>query len=297
MENATAGLSVGPTFDGRTTRPPWPDELHRVRHLLPEPFLVDENPLIFVGATGRVERLAALGAIVTQDTPTGRAGWFCLRTSPGEDQADWTAALARDAVGHARRRHLSSLVMAQTFERDSDPVRILGAFGFEPEHVMDLYAMETRPYWERLQRLHERVRRLDIIPPGVRVTTLLPRMVGKVREFLRREMPGSNLTLLQYKLDHSLVLFVRKEIKGIILNHRAGNATFAALRVVASELRGGFGWANLLLNYTCLESAMEAGCTENYFELDPKAHADTEQMAQIAQARKVRRNVLLKWKA
>lgn len=66
------------------------------------------------------------------------------------------------------------------------------------------------------------------------------------------------------------------------------------LRVVAEELRGGLGWANLLLLNATLSSGLQTGLEISRFEFNPEQHLDTKQFAQLNDARLVGRRLLLK---
>ena len=293
MQTSSTPLLAGPEVRG-----PWPDELARLRHFIPEAFLYEENPVLFVGVAGRVERIVAAGALSFQPMRSTGAGLLFLRTEPGEDRAAWITALARFALSRAEARGLRWVYLGSSYDEESVTGRALQANGFGFEDRNEVFAIEARSVWERLHRIYERLRGHEMIPPGVRLSTLLPDLLGPVRRFVLQHMPASAELLAAetagYKPEHSLVLLVRGEVKGVLLCRRDAQKSFVGLRVVAPELRGGIGWANLLLLYVSLGSALQSGLTETHFEANATLHADTRQMAQLFGARLVGSRVLLR---
>ena len=97
-----------------------------------------------------------------------------------------------------------------------------------------------------------------------------------------------------YKAEHSIALIQNSEVKGVLLSRRAGKISYTGLRVVAEELRGGFGWANLILMHTSIASGLQTGLEVIRFEFDPKQHHDTQQFADLSGARLVTRRFLFR---
>ncbi len=279
-------------------RAPWPDELPRLRHFLPEAYLYSNHPLFLVGAEGPAERLVAVGALVNQPWQENRQALLYLRAAPGEREVAWTTALIRRALDRAQVRGLDSLNLGQTFPEDSVPARVLADAGFLPTDRNEIYSVAARPMWERLHLLHERLQASRMVPPGVRLSTLQPGLLDRVRRFLLQHMPaGASLLTLEaegYKPEHSLALLVHGELKGVLLCRRSGNRSFVGLRVVVPELRGGIGWANLVLLHASMGTTVQSGLEECHFELNPDLHVDTRQMAQLFGARLIGRRVILR---
>ncbi len=299
-EMQIAPFNVPDTAAAPLVRPPWPDEIPRLRHYLPEAFLFDDKPALFVGVAGSAERLVAVGALVRRPVPApddGPAALLYLRTREGEQQVAWIKSLARAALDYACRHGIRRICAGQTFAEESPVASALVETGFTPESITEVHVVDSRATLERLRRVYLRLRERGAIPVGARLNTLLPGLVQPVRQFLRAHLPGSASNLAAetagYKPENSLVLLVRGEVKGALLSRRDGATAFVGLRVVAPELRGGIGWANLLLLYGSLEATVHNGLKESHFEFNPGHHVDTSQFARLSDARLVGRRVLL----
>lgn len=282
---------------GCEVRAPWPDEMFRLRHFLPEIALCEDHPTFLVRVAGPDERLIAAAALTTRQNQETRTGLLYLRTEPGAEPADLVVSLARVALERAKTRGLSALYLGQTFDETSDAARALAGLGFTPRDTTEVYVAEIQPTWERLGRIHERLRERGTIPAGVRLSTMQPALVEPVRRFLLAHMPGGVMMLAVETsgctAEHSLVLLMSGEVKGVLLCGRHGKFFTIGLRVIAPELRSGLGWANVLLMLGALGAARQAGSTDCHFEANPSLHADTRQMAHFAGGRLVGRRVIL----
>ena len=280
-------------------RPPWPDEMARVRHFLPGAFLFDPHPEIFVAVRGAEERIvaAALLAALHLEDGTEVIRLF-LRVDAAEgEHARLGAALTRRALTAAWERGAVHLFLAHTVAENSEPAAFWLGLGFQPRSVLESYEVVSRESWARMDRAYRLVRSRGLVPAGVEVLTILPRLVGPVQAFLREHMPGTALMLAaensSCKPEHSLALLVHGEVKGVLLARREGRQITFGLRLVAPELRGGIGWANLLLVHRSLSSGLQSGQETTRFELDPETHADTRQLALAIHARLLARRLCL----
>jgi hypothetical protein len=276
-------------------RPPWPDELPRVQYYLPHAFLFDANPFLLVAVSGRVERFVGALGLTLRPLERIQATWLCMRVE-GDDERGME--LLHKGLDEAWKRGARSVYFGQTFDEHSPAAVALTDAGFKPSAVHEVYEVNSKQMWERVDRLHQRLRDRNLVPPDIEVTTLQPSVVPQVRKFLLANLPtsASALTLetAGYKAEHSIALIQNGEIKGVLLCRRAGNISYVGLRVVAEELRGGLGWANLLLLHASLSSGLQTGLELSRFEFDPEQHHDTKQFADVSGARLIGRRVLLK---
>ena len=276
-------------------RPPWPDELARVQYFLPHAFLFDANPFLLVAVSGRVERFVGALGMTLRPLERIQATWLCMRVESEEARG---TELLQKGLDEAWKRGARSVYFGQTFEEDSPAAVALIEAGFKPSAVHEVYEVNSKQMWERIDRLHERLRDRNLVPPDVELTTLQPTVVPQIRKFLLANLPtsASALTLetAGYKAEHSIALMQKGEVKGVLLCRRVGNVAHVGLRVVAEELRGGLGWANLLLLHASLSSGLQTGLELSRFEFDPEEHHDTKQFADISGARLIGRRLLLK---
>jgi hypothetical protein len=276
-------------------RPPWPDEIPRVQHFLPPAFLFDPNPFLLVAVAGRVERLIGALAMTLRPLEKIKATWLCIRV---EDQHPSGAEMLLGGLDEAWARGAQSVYFGQTVDEESEAAEGLRKMGFVPAAVHEVYEMDAKEIWERTDRIRQRLLARNLIPPDVELTTLQPSVVPKVRKFLIANLPESASVLALetagYKAEHSIALIQGGEIKGVLLCRRVGPVSYVGLRVVAEELRGGLGWANLLLLNATLSSGLQTGLEISRFEFNPEQHLDTKQFAELNEARLVGRRLLLK---
>jgi hypothetical protein len=274
-------------------RPPWPDELPRVQNFLPFAFLFEADPFLLIAVSGKVERI--IGALALSRTALAhiRAPWLVMRV---ENNDPVGAALLEQGLTRAWTRGAQRVYFGQTFDENSAEAKALQAAGFMPEVVHEVYESDSREIFARVERMHARLRARNLIPPKVEVTTLLPAVIPKVRQFLVENMPQSaSMIAIQnaaYRPEHSYALFVDGAVKGLLLSQRVGNVSRIGLRVVAEELRGRFGWANVLLVHTALAAGLRDGLEISRFEFNPEEHEDTGQYARLSGARRVGRRIL-----
>ena len=277
-------------------RPPWPDEIPRVQHFLPPAFLFDANPFLLVTVAGRVERLVGALALTLRSLEKIKATWLCMRVEDYHHPSG--AEMLRGGLEEAWARGAESVYFGQTVDEESEAARALKQMGFEHAAIHEVYEVNSKEIWERTDRLCQRLRARDLIPVDVELTTLQPSVVPKVRQFLATNLPESVSVLALetsgYKAEHSIALVLKGEIKGVLLCRRVGHVGHIGLRAVAAELRGGFGWANLLLLHGALGSGLQTGLEVSRFEFNAEQHLDTKQFAQLNAARFVGRRLLLK---
>ena len=276
-------------------RPPWPDELARVQYFLPHAFLFDANPFLLVAVSGRVQRFVGALGMTLRPLERIHATWLCMRVENNDGSG---TELLQKGLDEAWKRGAQSVYFGQTFDEDSPAAGALTEAGFNPSAVHEVYEVNSKQMWERIDRLHQRLRERNLVPPDVELTTLQPAVVPQVRKFLLANLPASasalTLETAGYKAEHSIALMQKGEVKGVLLCRRAGNVSYVGLRVVAEELRGGLGWANLMLLHASLSSGLQTGLELSRFEFDPEQHHDTKQFADVSGARLIGRRLLLK---
>lgn len=267
----------------------------RLLQFLPVALLFDENPFLLVALKGRVERLTAAVVLSLRPLERFKAGWLCIRADEDHSAA---AELMKRALAVAWEHSAECVYLGQTVDGESEAAVALRAGGFVADSTHQVYELDSAAMGKRLEAVYQRLSRAGYIPPDIEVTTLLPDVIPRVREFLLANLPPSASALAietaGYKAEHSLALFWRGELKGVILCRRHGAAADIGLRVVAPELRGGVGWANLLLLRSSLASGLDTGLAISRFEFDPQQHHDTRQFAQISGARLVGERVLFR---
>jgi N-acetylglutamate synthase-like GNAT family acetyltransferase len=283
------------TFDDVTIRPPWPDEIPRLQHFLPAGFLFDDDPFLLVAVSGRVERFVAALAMTLRPLQKIKATWLCVRVDNNHSSG---GELLRRSLDEAWQRGAQSVYFGQTIDEEADAARGLKQMGFEPAAVHEVYEVDSRQIWERTERIRQRLHARALIPPDVELTTLQPSVVPRARKFLVANLPESAsilaLETAGYKAEHSIALLQNGEVKGVLLSRRLGPVSYVGLRAVAEELRGGVGWANLLMLNATLASGLQTGLETVRFEFNPDQHLDTKQFAEVNRARLVGRRVLFK---
>ena len=248
-----------------------------------------------IAVTGRVERITGALALSARPLARMRAAWLVLRV-PNESAIG--PDLVARGIEEAWRQEMRTVFFSQTVREGSFADQSLRQAGFETSSEHDVYEIEAPPLFERIHRIYDRMRRRKMIPENTSLMTLQRSLIPKVRKFLRETLPGSASTLAQesagYKADHSFVLLHNGEVKGVLLGRRRTNVAHTGLRVVAKELQGGTGWANILLLHATLSSGIQTGLKAARFEFDPELHHDTKQFATLNGARLVARRFLLK---
>jgi hypothetical protein len=283
------------TTNAMTVREPWPDEMPRVQHFLRAAFLFDAKPYLLVAVSGRVERFIGALALTSRPLAQMSSSWLALRV-PNEHPVG--PQLLQRGLEEAWRQDAAAVYFAQTVREGSFAETALRTAGFVNAAAHEVYEVEARPLFDRVHRIYQRMHARNMFPENVQIMTLQRTLTQKVRKFLREALPGSASTLAHetagYKAEHSLVLLQDGEVKGVLLGRRHGNIALTGLRVVAKELQGGVGWANILLMHTSLASGIQTGLHVARFEFDPEMHHDTQQFARLHEARLVAKRLLLK---
>jgi hypothetical protein len=276
-------------------RPPWEDEMPRLHYFLPSAFLFDPNPFLLVAVTGRVERFVGALALTLRQMDDTPSTWLSMRV---ENENPVGAGLLERGLEEAWRRGTESVHFGQTIDEKSPAAAALQEAGFVTSAVHEVYEVNSHEIAARLHRIHERLRARNLIPSSVELSTLQPSLVPQARRFLLENLPSSASALAlettSYKAEHSLALLQDGAIKGVLLCRRAGSIAHVGLRVVAEELRGGVGWANLLLLHASISSGLQTGLELTRFEFNPGQHLDTGQFASVHGARLVGRRLLFK---
>jgi hypothetical protein len=276
-------------------RPPWADEMLRLQYFLPAAFLFDPDPFLLVAVTGRVERFVGALALTLRQVDETPSTWLSMRV---ENENPVGAELLERGLEEAWRRGASSVHFGQTIDEKSAAADALQRAGFVSSAVHEVYEVDSHQMGARLNRIYERLRARNLIPSNVELTTLQPSVLPKARRFLFENLPSSASALAlettSYKAEHSLALLQDNVIKGVLLCRRTAAIAHVGLRVVAEELRGGLGWANLLLLHASNSSGLQTGLELTRFEFNPSQHLDTKQFANLHGAHLVGRRLLFK---
>jgi hypothetical protein len=267
----------------------------RLQFFLPAAFLFDPNPFLLVAVSGRVERFVGALALTLRQVDEEPSTWLSMRV---ENDNPVGAELLERGLEEAWRRGTANVHFGQTIDEQSPAAAALQAAGFVTSAVHEVYEVDARQIAARLNRIYDRLRERNLIPSNVELSTLQPSVVPQARRFLFENLPSSASALAletaSYKAEHSLALLQDGVIKGVLLCRRAGTTSHVGLRVVAEELRGGLGWANLLLLHASISSGLQTGLEWTRFEFNPGQHLDTGQFADLHGARLVGRRLLFK---
>jgi hypothetical protein len=281
--------------DQTEVRPPWADEMPRLQYFLPAAFLFDPNPFLLVAVAGRVERFIGALALTLRQLDETPSAWLSMRV---ENENPVGAELLERGLSEAWKRGTASVHFGQTIDEKSSAAEALQQAGFSPSAVHEVYEVDSHLMGTRLNRIYERLLARNLIPPNVELTTLQPSVVPKVRRFLFENLPSSASALAletgSFKAEHSLALMQDGVVMGVLLCRRAAAVAHVGLRVVAKELRGGLGWANLLLLHGSISSGLQTGLEVTRFEFNPGQHHDTKQFANLHGARLVGRRLLFR---
>lgn len=293
---ATLRRSTMPTLTLSTIRAPWPDEMPRLRHFLPPAFLASAPLFSRVAVRGRVERIVGAAALNVWEGERGKAGWLFLRAEEKAEPAALVRPMLREALAAGWAAGLRRIYLAGTVEENSPLAAVMTDEGFTIDSVHEVHESSSQTIGPRIARVHGLLVAGGRLPAGIEITTLQPSLGTRAHQFLVEHMPQSASALaLQgaaYHPEHSFVLFLAGEIKGVVLCRRTGDLGYIGLRVVAKELRGS-SWANVLLLHAYLSSGARSGLTHTRFEFDPELHEDTRQFAVVMEAKLVGRRLLL----
>ena len=182
LPDVTAGMEV---------RPPWPDEMARVREFLPR--CAPANPAAWtVAVHGAAARLVAAAARVT--AANARRGELLSWRLAAEKYR--TAAVLAPLFARALAGAAGVVRTAGFPEEQSVEAAVLRAQGFVPDAVQQVFEMDAAPLFERLAALREAVdgarpdpRRRPRRAPDRRMATRRPPPVCAARA--RRSLGGS----------------------------------------------------------------------------------------------------------
>ena len=264
-------------------RPPWPDELWRVQRFVPSVFLYDAAPRLDLVVRGRAERIVGVCALSMQPLRRQRAGWLALHVEERPGRTEWQEALLRRAVSAAWDAGAERIGYGHGVTADSADSALLRRMGFVTHETHEIYQLSTPDAFRRIDRIYRRLREGGGIPGGAELSPVTPAVLGAARGFLAQHLPQGIAALALensgYSAGSSLLLWMDGEIKGLLLCRMMGNVAYVGLRVVAEELRGGLGWANLMLLHASTELGIQNGVEWTRFELNPDLHGDTQQLA------------------
>ena len=178
---------------------------------------------------------------------------------------------------------------------------VLHGLGFATEEAREVFEADPRAARERLELLYQRLSARGLIPADARVEYLRDEFLPGARQLLARNLPAdaTDQPVLAaedegYRQRDSFVLLHGGEVRGLMLARREGSVSHAGVQVVAVALRGGIGWASLLLNYHSNREAVEWGVETVQFTADPAEHTRTLEFARLWDARPIGRRVRLR---
>ena len=228
-------------------RAPWPDEMERLTHFLPAALLFDPDPFLRIAVRGRVERI--VGAVSLTLRPVARTGaaWMTFRVEPDNDDV---GSIVRDLVLEAVRFAWVSgavrISLGAALDENSRLIPVLQEVGFHIESAQEVWEIDSRLIWKRLDSLYTRAKAAGWIPPETELLSLQPALIPPVRDFLVAHVPRTASILAMqstgYKPEHSLALIVSGEVKGVLLCRVEGRVAVISLRAVAP----GIAWRNCL---------------------------------------------------
>ena len=264
-------------------RRPWPDELWRVQRFVPTVFLYDASPRLDLVVRGRAERIVGVCALSMQPLRRQRAGWVAVSVEERPERPEWLEALLRRALAAAWDAGAERVGYGHGVTAGSADSALLRRMGFVTHEVHEIYQLSTPEAFRRIDRIYRRLRAGGGIPSGAELSPITPAVLGAARAFLAEHLPRGIAALALensgYAAGSSLLLWVDGKIQGLLLGRATGNVAYVGLRAVAKELRGGLGWANLMLLHASTELGIQNGVEWTRFELNPDLHGDTQQLA------------------
>jgi len=189
------------------------------------------------------------------------------------------------------------LTMKSPLTPESLLFQILVDRGFKSKSVIETYRLEISLLVTRLEATCRRLREREIIPGDARTEVITVGWRKELFEFLQMEKPTLCEPFMRsavgFAPEHSLVLVIGDKVKGVIFGEIRDGDFQTSFRVVAEELRGAVGWANLLLLHDSVVTARDVGVTYCGLEASPEDHAGTRLMAQQGKAELVSRREML----
>ncbi len=290
LPDVTAGMEV---------RPPWPDEMARVREFLPR--CAPANPAAWtVAVHGAAARLVAAAARVT--AANARRGELLSWRLAAEKYR--TAAVLAPLFARALAGAAGVVRTAGFPEEQSVEAAVLRAQGFVPDAVQQVFEMDAAPLFERLAALRERLTARGLIPADARVVRLTDEWLPAARRLYAQHVPGEALeeaggTLLDaghagYLQDHSDILLVGDSLRGLLLSRHVNGVSHVGAILVAPELRGGHAWAQVALFQGSRPPGVEQPVKTVRFTADEHLHPNSVQFGRLWQGRAIGRWVRLR---
>ena len=278
-------------------RPPWQDELLRLREFMPLAVEGTTSTMFLVAVQGPLERIIAAAAIVPSPT-TARAAILRWRSAGRRyGTHDLLSGLFRRAAELFRQTPSGNrLQLIDYVDAESSEATALTDAGFEIETSQEVFEIPASEVWSRLDGLYQRLTSRNGIPSNSRIAYLTPDRLPEAAALLRRYLPEGQAALAHehegFKMDNSYVLLVDEAVKGLLLCRLQGEVAHIGAVLVTEDLRSGYGWANLSLFHESLREALDYGASRLRFTADPRLHANTMDFARLWESKQVGRRLL-----
>jgi len=272
--------SAGPAPSAFQIRPPWKDELLRVREFMPRAFEAHSPAHVLIGVQGSLERIVA-GAAILGPTQSDTKLTLAWRVAGQRYRTREVLLGLLGAAAQLKKKTAPSdrLQVAAMVDENSVEAEVLREIGFSVEAVHDVYEVSAPALWERLEPLHHRLTRRGLIPVNYKLAHLTQEKMVEAAGLMSRFLPDGDNPLSEtnegFRLEHSYVLLVDDVVKGLLLCRNSGEVSHVGAVLVTRDLQGGYGWANFVLHYESLREAIEYGVKRVQFTADPALHPNT----------------------
>jgi len=270
-------------------RPPTPGEFSRISGLVPRRA---RTLALRVAVLGRVERIAVAAALYQREDEASEGVAYLQFTAAAGSQEVTILRVLQSLVEEAKAIGAIDAVMVLSSVETTQPLfQILVKAGFEPCRHLDIYRMEIRVLQPRIEALYQRLATRGLIPPEARITSPHGDWIPKLRGFLESEKRGLSGRIETetegFALEHSLLLVMGDEVKGVLFTRNRGAESFVGLILVAHGLRGGIAWANAFLIREVLLDGIESGVEHVVFEAHSEDHRGTLHIARASGAERI----------
>jgi hypothetical protein len=242
---------------------------------------------------GRVERIVAAAVLCRPQDETTRTGFLrltrCTSVAATHAMPLLLASLGDDAAASG----LCRVLVVGSVAEDHPLYGGLIEHGFEPYRETELYRMDVGALLKRVEPVYQRLIRRGMIPSSARVAAPQGAWLPRLREFLEAQKRGLAERLEMetegFNLDHSFLLVLADQIKGIFCTRNHGCESYVGLALLAEELRGGLAWANTFMMREVLCDGVASGVEKLVFEVHPQDHRGSYHLAQTGGAELISR--------
>ena len=262
-------------------RPPTPPELVRLREWMPLAFRGKVDLFWHVAVLGRHARIVGAAAVLLPPDGSARLLWQVIGEVAG--RADVLPPLFTAALDSARTRGAACLRTANMVEEGSTAGTLLQSLGFEVVGKQEVFEISTAALHAYLEPLYRQLVERGRIPADARVESLRDEFLPAARALFARHLPNhdgpADAVLARdeegYRQSESYALLVGGEVRGVVLRRKDGAVSHTGAILVARALRGGSGWAHLMLLYWGNVHSMADGTETGRFTADAHLHRNT----------------------